>query len=119
MTPDIVAELHPARLPADFVTLGWPDLGAAFGIGLILAGVTLTLLRPLLRPRPQPMRTEDRISDAAKLPPPDRLFALATLLAERGAPLPDGLRHALYAGTAFDPAQVEALIRAVPGRSHG
>ena len=119
MTPDIVADLHATRLPADFVTLGWPDLVAAFGIGLVMAGVILTVLQPLLRPRPRPMRVEDQIANAAKLPPPDRLFALSTLLAERGGPLPDGLRHALYAGTAFDPAQVEALIRAAPGRSHG
>lgn len=116
MTPDIVNDLHPARLPADFVTLGGPDLLAAFGIGLVMAGLILTLLHPMLRPRRRPIRIEDQIASAAHLPPADRLLALCALLVRRGTPLPDDLRHALYAGTAYDPARAEALIRAQPGR---
>ena len=30
MTPEIVAVLHPPRLPGDFAAAGWADLLAAF-----------------------------------------------------------------------------------------
>ena len=118
MTPDIVNDLHPPRLPADFVALGWPDLLAAFGLGLILAGLALIVLQPLLRPRRRPLRLTDRIAAAAALPDADRLIALAALIAERGQPVPDDLRHALYAGAPYDPARAEALLRAPAGAAH-
>ncbi|SHF18477.1 hypothetical protein SAMN05444339_10422 [Loktanella atrilutea] len=111
MTPEIVRDLHPPRLPADFVALGWSDLLAAFGVGLVLAGLVLIVLQPLLRPRTRPARLNDRIAAAAALPGDRRLLALSALLTERGQPLPDDLRHALYAGTPYDPARAEALLR--------
>ena len=118
MNPDIVHDLHPPRLPADFVSLGWPDLLAAFGVGLILAGLALIVLQPLLRPRRRPLHLNDRIAAAATLPHDERLIALSALLADRGQPLPDDLRHALYAGTPYDPARAEALLRKPAGAAH-
>ena len=118
MTPDIVQDLHPPRLPADFVALDWPDLLAAFGAGLILAGLVLVVLQPLLRPRRRPLGLNERIAAAATLPDDARLIALSALLAERGHPLPQDLRHALYAGTPYDPTRAEALLRQPAGAAH-
>jgi len=119
VTPDIVNDLHPARLPAEFVMMGWQDMLAAFGMGLILAGLIVTLLQPLLRQRSRPQRTEDRIAAAATLPPAERLLALSALLTDRGRRLPDDLRHALYSGAPYDPARAEALIRTPKNANHG
>ena len=118
MIPDIVRDLHPPRLPADFGALGWPDLLAAFGAGLILAGLALIVLQPLLRPRVRRQGLNDLIAAAATLPQGDRLTALAALMADRGQPLPDDMRRALYAGTPYDPAHAEALLRRKPPGIH-
>lgn len=114
----IVAQLHPARLPESFTALGWPDLLAGFGIGLLAAALILTLIAPLLRRRPPRTRLPDRIAATRSLPPAERLLALAGLLTELGGHLPDDQRDALYAGAAGDPARVEALILSHrPGRA--
>ena len=36
-TPEIVAQLHPPRLPEAFAALHWGDVLAGFGLGLLLA----------------------------------------------------------------------------------
>jgi hypothetical protein len=110
MTPDIVAELHPPRLPAAFSALGWADLLAAFGVGLVLAALVLMLAGPLLRRRDRPVPLARRIKEAARLPAPERLLALARLLGEAGGSLPEDQRAALYSGAVGDPARIEALI---------
>ncbi len=110
MTPDVVEALHPPRLPEAFAAMGWGDLLAAFGLGLLLAVLVLTLAAPLLQRRPPKPRLSARIAAAAALPPQDRLLALAQLLAERGGTLPEDLRAGLYAPGGADPAKIEALI---------
>ena len=110
MTPDIVSNLHPPRLPEAFAAQGWDDLLAAFGLGLLLAALVLAIAMPALRRRPRPLRIRERIALAARLPGPERLLALAQLLAERGGELPEDQRQALYRGQAGDPARIEALI---------
>jgi hypothetical protein len=111
MTPPIVAELHPPRLPAAFIATGWPDLLAAFGLGLLLAALAFALLRPLLRSRPRRASTAARLAALADLPLDDRLLGQLRLLAEKQSPLPDDLRAALYGRTPPDPDRLDALIR--------
>lgn len=112
MTPAIVADLHPPRLPETFAGLGWPDLLAALGIGLMLAALVVTLAAPLLHRRPHRVAPRARIAAAAQLPPAERLLALAQLLHARGGTLPEDQRAALYSGQGGDPARIEALILA-------
>ncbi len=112
MTPDaLVAQLHPPRLPEAFAALGWEDVLAAIGLGFVLAALLLTIFGPLLRPRPRAPRPAALIARAARLPPQERLLALARLLSECGGTLPEDQRAALYAGLPGDPARIEALIR--------
>lgn len=110
MTPEVVEALHPPRLPEGFAALGWADLLAAFGVGLLLAALVLTVAAPLLQRRPPRPRLSARIAAAAALPPQDRLLALARLLAERGGTLPEDLRAGLYAPGSAEPAKIEELI---------
>jgi hypothetical protein len=111
MTPPIVAELNPPRLPADFIVTGWPDLLAALGLGLLLAALAALLLAPLLKPRPRRASIAARLARAAALPPDERRLAQLHLLAEKGTPLPADLRAALYTAEPPDPAALDALIR--------
>ena len=108
--PDIVAALHPPRLPAAFIGTGWQDLLAAFGLGLLLATLAFALLAPLLRPRVRRASLATRIVRLEALPPGDRLVGQLVLLRERGTPLPDDLRAALYGPTPPDPARLDDLI---------
>jgi len=110
MTPDILAELHPPRLPASVVATHWADLLAAFGLGLLLAALAVALLAPLLRPRPRRESVAARLARARTLPPGDRLIAQLALLRETGTPLPADLQAALYTATPPDPAALDALI---------
>ncbi len=111
MTPDIVAELHPPRLPAAFIDTGWQDLLAAFGLGLVLAALAVALLAPLLRPRPRRESVATRLDRLGALPPEDRLLGQLRLAAETGTALPEDVRAALYAPIPPDPARLDALIR--------
>lgn len=110
MTPDIIAQLHPPRLPESFTALGWPDVLAAIGVGLLLAAIVLTVAGPMLRRRPHALRPAEHIAAAAALPPQERLLALTRVLVERGGTLPADQRAALYSGQPGDPARIEALI---------
>ncbi|WP_189654988.1 hypothetical protein [Paracoccus mutanolyticus] len=111
MIPDIVADLHPPRLPAPFTAPGWDDFLAAAGLGLMLAALLVAIAMPALRRRARPPRLSHRLALAAGLPPADRLLALARILAEQGRALPPDQRRALYRGEPGDPDAVEALIR--------
>jgi hypothetical protein len=110
MTPPVVQNLHPPRLPADFVATGWPDLLAAFGLGLFLAAVAALLLAPLLRPRPRRESLAARLARLGTLPPDERLLGQLRLLDATGISLPDDLRAALYGRTPPDPEALDALI---------
>jgi hypothetical protein len=111
MTPSIVADLHPPRLPADFIATGWQDLLAAFGLGLLFAALAFALLRPLLQPRPRGESVRARLARLSALPPEDRLLGQLRLAADTGTPLPEDLRAALYGRTPPDPERLDALIR--------
>lgn len=116
MTPDVVRDLHPPRLPDAFVATEWGDLLAAVGLGLLLAALILALGAPFLQRRKRQPRISDRIAAAALLPPQERLLVLVQILTERGGQLPEDLRVALYTPGAADPARIEALIRSGPRR---
>jgi hypothetical protein len=111
MIPDIVAELHPPRLPAEFTSPGWPDLLAAFGLGLLLAALVVALVAPILRPRPRRETPAMALARLRDLPPAQRQLGQLRLLAAAGTPLPDDLRAALYGPTPPDPERLDALIR--------
>ena len=113
MNPDVIAGLHPPRLPATVVATHWQDLLAAFGLGLLVAALLAFLLAPLLRPRPRRESLRRRLDRLAALPPEDRLLGQLRLLAETGTPLPDDLRAELYGRTPADRAAPD-----VPPRRH-
>lgn len=115
MSADLALRLHPPRLPEAFAALGWDDALAAFGIGLLLAALILTLAGPALRRRESPPSLARRFAEAAALPPEERLLALVRLLESRGGRLSEAERAALYAGAPLDPAALEARIRAGRG----
>ena len=110
MTADVVAQLYPPRLPESFTALSLFDLVAAFGAGLVLATLVLTIAGPMLRRRPRPPRTAERVAATRTLPAEERLLALTRLLAEAGGTLPDDQRAALYAGGPGAPDRIEAMI---------
>lgn len=111
MTPEIVAVLHPPRLPGDFAAAGWADLLAAFGLGLLLAAGIAALLGPALRPRPARPTAAAEIARLRALPSQDRLLGLLRLAASRGVALPADLRAQIYGPTPPDPRRIEALLR--------
>lgn len=115
MNEDLVASLHPPRLPEAFATLGAMDILAAFGIGLLLAVLILSLTAPLLQRRPRRIGLSAQIAEARALPPQDRLLALTRLLSARGGAIPEEMKPLLYRGTPppsdRELAAVEALIR--------
>lgn len=111
MTPAIVAELHPPRLPATFIATGWPDLVAALGLGLLAAALAMALLSPLLRPRPRAERPAEAIARLRALPADARLLGQLRLLRAAGTSLPPDLEAQLYAGPPPDPERLDALIR--------
>jgi hypothetical protein len=116
MTHDIVAALHPPRLPAEFTTPVWQDFLSAFGVGLLLAALILTIAAPALHRRPRALRMSDRLSAAATMPLQERMAALAQLLAEAGGTLPEDQRTALYSGHGADPEMIEGLVRQAGAR---
>jgi hypothetical protein len=111
MTPEIVADLNPPRLPAEFIATGSPDLVAAFGVGLLLAALAAVLIGPLLKPRPRRQSLAARLAELRSLPPEDRQLGQLRLLRATGRPLPDEMRAALYGWTPPDPAALEGLVR--------
>lgn len=118
MTPEIIADLNPPRLPAEFIATGWQDLLAAFGLGLVVAALAAALIGPLLRPRPRRQRIADRLAQLRSLPPDERLIGQLRLMEATGAPLPESMRVALYGRTPPDPAALDDLVRR-KGRGHG
>lgn len=114
MSAEVVAHLHPPRLPEAFTQGSFADYLLAFGIGLALAALLLGLLGPALHRRaPRPSRAQ-ALAQARALPPGDAMLALAALAQRRGIPLTDEERAALYSETPGPAA--EALARRLQRR---
>lgn len=106
---DVVRDLHPPRLPEAFAALGWPELLAAFGLGLLLALGIHAVLRPVLTRRAR-TALEPHLARLRALPPQERLLAQARLLTRLGGTVPAEIRPLLYAPDPGDP-RLEPLIR--------
>lgn len=120
MTPAVVADLHPPRLPAEFIATGWPDLLAALGLGLLAAALATALLAPLLRPRPRRERPAETLARLRALPADERLLGQLRLLRAAGTALPPDLEARLYAGPPPDPDRLDELVRSGGrGSRHG
>lgn len=107
---DLFQALHPARLPETFARLSWTDVVSAFGFGLLLAALILTLLQPVLRRRLRPVGWRRQMRAAVDLPRDERLLVLRQLMQQRGLPLTAELRAALYRGD-LQPEALEAVLR--------
>ncbi|WP_295042205.1 hypothetical protein [uncultured Paracoccus sp.] len=98
---DLLAQLSPPRLPLDMAVLGWRELLALGGVGLVAGLAVALLLRPLLARRPS---RRALIRATRGQPPQDRILAVARILGH----LPDALRPAAYgAAPAPDDAAIE------------
>lgn len=104
MTRDeLLARLSPPRLPLDMGALGWREMLALAGIGLLAGLAVALLLRPLLARRPS---RRALIRATRGQPPQDRILAIARILGR----LPDPLRPAAYgAAPAPDDATLERI----------
>lgn len=109
MNLDPFRDLHQPRLPLDVAALGWPEVLAGFGLGLLLALGIFELLRPAFTRKARP-DLEAELVRLKSLPAAERLLAEARLLDRLGAPLPDEARAQLYAPEATAP-DLEPLIR--------
>ena len=110
MTPlDVIRDLHPPRLPEAFAALGWPELLAAFGLGLLLALAIHAVIRPVLTRRPR-VALEPQLVRLRTLPPQERALAQARLLTRLGGSVPPDVAHLLYVADPADP-RLEPLIR--------
>lgn len=116
MSEDLIRALHPPRLPETFAAPGYADFLAAFGLGLLLAALILTLAMPFLRRRTPAPGWRARLAEAELLPAPERNIALAGILRDRGQSLPPEIAGALYSRQGVAPEEIEALIRQA-GRS--
>lgn len=98
---DLLAHLSPPRLPLEMAALGWPEMLALAGLGLMAGLIAALLLRPVLGRKPS---RRGLIQATRGLPPQDRILAIARILGR----LPDPLRAAAYgAAPAPDDAAIE------------
>lgn len=111
MNADLIAALHPPRLPESFAALSMNDLLAAFGLGLLLAGLVLTVCAPLMQRRARRPGINERLRAIAPMLPQERAFELARLLQERGGTLSEDERQQLYTGEIGDLTGLENRIR--------
>lgn len=96
MSADVVAHLHPPRLPEAFTQGTAADYLLAFGIGLALAALLIGFLAPALQRRaPRPSRAQT-LAEARALPSGAAMLALADLAQRRGIALTAEERAALY-----------------------
>lgn len=86
---ELLARLAPSRLPSDMASLGWSDLLALVGLGLLAGTGAALLLRPVLARRPS---RRAMIRATRGMAPPERLLAIARILGR----LPEPLRPAAY-----------------------
>lgn len=97
MNNDVVAALHPPRLPEAFTAAGPADYLLAFGLGLALAALVVWLFAPALRRRPRPLPLRKALSEASALPSGEAMLRLAALAEARGVTLKPEETAALYA----------------------
>lgn len=110
MTRDeLLAQLSPPRLPLDMAALGWPELLALTGIGLLAGLAAAWLLRLVLARRPS---RRAQIRATRGMTAQDRILAVARILGR----LPDPLRAAAY-GAAPAPGD-DAIDRIALRRGH-
>lgn len=83
-TPDeIVAQLHPPRLPVNFSEVTWQDACGAFGIGVLIGIVIYAVLRLLLTRRESfADRAEKDLKSWRDLPGPERHYRQTRLWVE-------------------------------------
>lgn len=103
---DPARDLHPARLPEAFASLGWPEALTAFGLGLLAALLLFEIARPWLGLKRREA-WEDRLRALRAGPVEARILGLMGLWRRLGAEPEAELRAALYAPAA--PAEREAL----------
>lgn len=103
---ELIAALGPGRLPPGWELLGWREVLALIGAGLLLGGAIAILTRPLMMRRPS---LRDRIRATRGLPPQERLLAIARILGR----LPDALRGAAYGAK---PPPDDGTIERIAGR---
>lgn len=119
---DLVAQLEPIRLPADYARFGLRDALAAASIAILAALALVLAARPLFAPRRDPLGEARRAIDALRGEADEvRVFALARMLARLSpdaAPPPD-LNGALYARAPADLDRLEAAVLAAAGRRAG
>ncbi len=105
---DLLEQLNPPRLPLDMAVLGWREILALVGIGILAGLLAALVLRPLMGRRPS---RRARILATRGMPPQDRILAVARILGR----LPDPLRPAAYgaAPAPDDDAITRAALRRV------
>lgn len=90
MASDLIAQLGPLRLPADFAAFDWRDYLAAISLGLLLASLVAALLRPLFASRRDDLIRLSRELDGFKaLPAGERLYRQAAVLRSLGGDIAD------------------------------
>lgn len=107
-TEEVVAALHPPRLPMGTASLGPGALIAAFGLGLLIALALFAFARPAFRARREAVKPSDLLAGLATLPPEARPLAAARLFSRLGAAPPDAVTTRLYAPKA-PPLDTETL----------
>ena len=111
MTPEeLLAQLAPPRLPAEIAALGWREILALAGLGLLMGLLVALVLRPLMTRKPS---RRALIRATRGMPPQDRILAIARILGR----LPDPLRAPAYGmAPAPDDAAIEGLALRRDGR---
>ncbi|SON54576.1 hypothetical protein HDIA_1035 [Hartmannibacter diazotrophicus] len=90
MASDLIAQLGPLRLPADFAVFGWRDYLAALSIGLLVACLVAALLRPLFASRRDDVaRLALELDSFKTLNAGERLYRQAAVLRSLGGDVAD------------------------------
>lgn len=96
MSAEVVAQLHPPRLPEAFTATGPADFLLAMGLGLVVAALVYAGLAALRTRPPAPLPLSLRLKAAQELPPEEALLRLAQIAQDQGLPLTATERAALY-----------------------
>lgn len=117
---DLLSQLAPVRIPAEFAAFGLRDAVLMIALG-VLTGVLLSpVLQFLTRPRRSRLhQTRSTIAQLRQLPDEGRVVALANLLRklDPSAPLPEGVSKTLYEPRdTMDPEPLEQAVLAAARR---
>jgi hypothetical protein len=121
MTPDeLLSQLAPVRIPAEFAALGLRDVLLFIALGIVTALVMAPLLRRLTVRRPsQVQQVRDRVATLRDLRPEERIVGLAALLRrlDPAAPLAGVRPGDLYdPRAAIDPMPLERSVLSAAAR---